>query len=72
MERNVGGLDRTVRAVLGVALLFVGVGAVRAEDRGPLLGALALIGSGALLFNASTGRCYGNAAFGIDTTDDEA
>jgi hypothetical protein len=71
IERNVGGLDRAVRAVVGGVLLFVGVRTLREQSSGPLLGALALVGSAALLFNASTGRCYGNEALGIDTTDEK-
>ncbi|WP_276301117.1 YgaP-like transmembrane domain [Halorussus lipolyticus] len=65
LERNVGGLDRIARAVVGVALVAVAVGAFLTARRG-VATAAALAGAG-LLFNAATQFCGLNALLGIDT-----
>ena len=68
-ERNVGGLDRIVRGVLGTALLVVALGALLADRRSA--GAASAVGSAALLFNFTTGRCGLNKLLGIDTCPNE-
>jgi len=74
METNVGGLDRTVRLVLGVLLLAVGVlgyaGVVRVAV-GPLPQALTsivlvLIGL-VLLVTGLTRKCMINSLLGVNT-----
>lgn len=69
IEKNVGGVDRTVRAVGAVALAVAGVAAVLGAL--PLLGWVGgvalLAGSAGLTFNVLTQRCLGNHLLGIDT-----
>jgi hypothetical protein len=68
MERNVGGLDRIARGVLGIWLVVVATAAYRNERRE--LAAIAGIAGLGLLQNAATCFCGGNYLFGIDTTTD--
>jgi hypothetical protein len=65
-DRNVGGLDRRLRAVLAVVLAVVAVAAA-ASGMGVVAVACAAgaLGAG---FNAVTGWCGLNAACGVDTT----
>ena len=65
LQKNVGGLDRIARIVVGVALVAVAVGALVVARRG-LAVATGLAGA-ALLFNAATQFCGVNALLGIDT-----
>jgi hypothetical protein len=65
LERNVGGLDRIARGVVGVALAGLAVGAL-VTGRGGVAVTSAVAG-GALLFNAATQFCGVNALLGIDT-----
>ena len=67
-NRNVGGLDRLLRAVLAAGLT---VAAVVAALRGAVPLAFAA-GAGALGagFNAVVGWCGVNALCGVDTTSD--
>lgn len=67
MQRNVGGLDRIVRGVLGIWLLAVAVAAFVADRR--VTAVTAAIAASGLLFNATTRFCGGNYLLGIDTTD---
>jgi len=67
MQRNVGGLDRIVRAVLGIWLLAV-AGAAILTDR-PAIAVTSAIAAAGLLFNATTRFCGGNYVLGIDTTE---
>lgn len=65
LERNVGGIDRIVRGVLGVWLFAVAVGAVLDGQRGKAFAAgIASVG---LLFNVVTGWCGANAVLGVDS-----
>ncbi|WP_135828694.1 YgaP-like transmembrane domain [Halorussus halobius] len=64
-RKNVGGLDRIARGVVGAALVGVAVVAVLAQRRG--LGAVAALAGAGLLFNAATQFCGVNALLGIDT-----
>lgn len=65
-ERNVGGVDRAVRAGLAVAFLVVAVVAWSAG----YLGVAVVVAGCALVVgvNAATGFCGVNAALGVDTT----
>lgn len=68
VETNVGGNDRTVRALAAVVLTVLAISALRKQKRktGLLVG-LAALGAG---FNAVTCFCGLNATLGIDTTAD--
>ncbi|WP_299265519.1 YgaP-like transmembrane domain [Halorientalis sp.] len=68
-EKNVGGIDRTGRALLAVVLTVVAVATLREGNR--TTGLLAGVGALAFGFNATTCFCGLNAALGVDTTDDE-
>ena len=69
VEKNVGGTDRTGRALLAVVLAVVAVVTLRKGNR--TTGLLAGIGALAFGFNATTCFCGLNAALGIDTTGEE-
>ncbi len=69
MERNVGGLDRIARGVLGIWLVVVAAAAYR--DDNPERAAIAGIAGAGLLQNAVTCFCGGNYLLGIDTTTDD-
>jgi uncharacterized membrane protein len=66
MQENVGPVDRTVRSVVGPALMLLGATRLGARD-GALLGLAALVGGALLVENAITGVCPLNAALGIRT-----
>lgn len=66
MERNVGGLDRIVRGVLGTWLVVVGLAAHLDGERTRAV--IALIAGSGLLVNAIGRFCGGNYLLGIDTT----
>lgn len=68
MDRNVGGLDRIVRALLAVLLTVVAARAIRAGER--QRGLVAVVGALGLGFNATTCFCGLNAALGLDTAGD--
>ncbi|RQH01918.1 YgaP family membrane protein [Natrarchaeobius oligotrophus] len=68
MHRNVGGLDRIVRGVLGIWLLVVAFAAYHDDERERA--AIAGVAGLGLLQNALTRFCGGNYLLGIDTTDD--
>ncbi|MDQ2051847.1 DUF2892 domain-containing protein [Natronolimnohabitans sp. A-GB9] len=62
MDRNVGGFDRILRVVLGIALLLFGY---RNRDR--TVGTLAFVAGSDIFATAIIQRCPLNAVFGIDT-----
>lgn len=64
--RNVGGIDRIVRGVLGIWLVVVAVAAYLDDQRTKAV--ITGVAGAGLLQNASTQFCGCNAAFGIDTT----
>jgi hypothetical protein len=64
-RRNVGGIDRLVRAVLAVGLLAAGGWALLAGQQ--LLAAVGLLAGAGFAFNAATGFCVANHLLGIDT-----
>ncbi len=67
-SRNVGGLDRTVRGVLGTSLVVAALAAILAGRR--TAGLLAVAAGAGLLVNWATGFCGANALLGIDTCPD--
>lgn len=69
MEKNVGGLDRKGRLVLGVLLGIAGLAAVSGFWAiGSAVGAVALAVSAVAFLTASTQKCPTNHALGVDTT----
>jgi len=64
-ERNVGGLDRQLRAV-GAGLSLV-VALVAWQFDAQTASLVALLVAAGLGFNAVTGFCWGNKLLGIDT-----
>lgn len=66
MNRNVGGFDRTLRIVLGLAMLVVGY-----RNRGQTAGTLAFVAGSDIFATAIIQRCPVNALFGIDTCGPE-
>ncbi|ELY52490.1 YgaP family membrane protein [Natronolimnohabitans innermongolicus] len=69
MQRNVGGIDRIVRGVLGIWLLVVAAAAI--QQRAYQRAVIAAIAGAGLLQNVATGFCGGNFLFGLDTTATE-
>jgi len=70
MERNVGGLDRSGRLVVGSIAALAGIGTVTGYWAiGPVVGGLALAVGAILLFTGTTQKCPVNDAAGIDTTE---
>ena len=67
--KNVGGLDRVVRAILGTGLLVVTLRSLTGGRRSTAL--VAAVSAAGLLFNAMTQFCGLNAALGIDTCSRE-
>lgn len=68
VETNVGGRDRTVRALLAVVLTVVAARTLKNGKR--TAGMLALVGALGFGFNATTCFCGLNEALGLDTTDE--
>lgn len=69
VERNVGGRERFVRAVLAVALAALAIARFRGGDRTTgLLAGVAAVGFG---INAVTCFCGLNALLGVDTTSED-
>jgi hypothetical protein len=69
LQQNVGGLDRKARAVVGIALVALAVGAFVTARRA--VGVAAALAGAGLLFNAATQFCGVNALLGIDTCSRE-
>ena len=68
-EKNVGGRDRLVRALLAALLTVVTISTLQLGKR--KTGLLALVGALGFGFNATTCFCGLNRTLGIDTTSDE-
>lgn len=67
MKSNVGGIDRTVRIVLGIVLLIVGFAApIDMTWR-----IVALVVAAIALVTAAAGFCPVNAMLGINTSEGE-
>lgn len=70
MEKNVGGMDRTGRLIVGAVLAIAGVAALLGYwGLGAVLGAVALVLGAVLLVTGTTQKCPINEAAGIDTTE---
>lgn len=61
MQKNVGGVDRRARLLVGPALLALGL------TKGGRLGFLMAGAGTVLLATGTTGYCPANGALGIDT-----
>ncbi|WP_302080134.1 YgaP family membrane protein [Salinibaculum rarum] len=68
VEKNVGGRDRLVRAVLAAVLTVVAISTLKKGKR--KTGLLALVGALGFGYNATTCFCGMNEKLGIDTTDE--
>ena len=70
MEKNVGGLDRTARLIIGVVVALAGGAALLGYwTVGTVVGAIALFIGAILLVTGTTQKCPINEAAGIDTTE---
>lgn len=70
MERNVGGMDRTARIVIGMLAVGGGIAALAGYLAvGAVIGAVALVVGAILLVTGTTQRCPINEAAGLDTTE---
>jgi hypothetical protein len=67
-QKNVGGRDRQIRALLAVALSIVAVSRLRSGQK--RVGLLAVVGALGFGFNATTCFCGMNEMLGFDTTDE--
>lgn len=74
MEKNVGGLDRKVRLVVGPVLVAVGVAVAAgyldlglAGTVGLVVTALALVAGAIFVVTGATQKCPANQIAGIDT-----
>ncbi len=67
MKHNVGGMDRTVRIVVGIVLLFAGL--VAPIDMTWRI--IALVIAAIALVTAALRICPANALLGIDTSEEE-
>ena len=71
MEKNVGGIDRTGRIVVGVILAIAGVAALfEYWTAGAAIGGVAVVAGAILLVTGTTQKCPINSAAGIDTTEE--
>ena len=69
MKKNVGGLDRMGRIVVGIALALAGIAAVTGYWRiGTAAGAGGILVAAILLVTGTAQKCPINQAAGIDTT----
>ena len=70
MDKNVGGMDRSARIVVGALLAVAGiVVALGYWELGTLLGAGAIVVGAVLLVTGATQKCPINSVAGVDTTD---
>lgn len=70
VEKNVGGIDRLGRIVVGAALALAGIAALAGYWAvGVAIGVLALAIGVILLATGTTRKCPVNEAAGIDTTE---
>lgn len=70
MDKNVGGIDRTARIVIGVVAAIAGVAALAGYWAvGAVIGGIALVIGVILLATGTTQKCPINEATGIDTTE---
>jgi hypothetical protein len=70
MNKNVGGIDRIGRIVIGALALVAGIAVVAGVwEIGIVVGAVALILGAILLVTGTTQQCPLNEMAGIDTTE---
>jgi hypothetical protein len=70
MNRNVGGLDRSARLIVGSILAIAGiVVAAGFWELGTVVGAGALVVGAVLLVTGATQKCPLNSVAGVDTTE---
>lgn len=70
MDKNVGGIDRSGRIVIGIVVAIAGIAAVTGYWAvGAVAGAVALLVGVILLVTGTTQKCPINEAAGIDTTE---
>jgi drug/metabolite transporter (DMT)-like permease len=68
MEKNVGGIDRTGRIIIGAILAIAGIAALLGYwGAGAAIGAVALIVGAILFVTGTTQKCPINEAAGINT-----
>ena len=72
MKKNVGGIDRTGRIIIGAIVVIAGIAAFAGYFAvGAVIGAVAVVIGAILLVTGTTQKCPINSAIGIDTTDKE-
>lgn len=70
VDRNVGGLDRTGRIVVGLVAVIAGIVALSGYWAvGIAVGIVALVVGAVLLVTGTTQKCPINEAVGVDTTE---
>ncbi|MFB6152912.1 MAG: DUF2892 domain-containing protein [Halodesulfurarchaeum sp.] len=70
MEKNVGGIDRTGRIIIGIIVAIAGMAAIVGYWKvGSVIGALAFLVGAILFVTGTTQKCPINEAAGIDTTE---
>ena len=70
MEKNVGGLDRILRLVLGPVLLVVsGAALLGLFVLNPILAGVALVVGAVLTVTGLTQKCPANSLLGMNTLD---
>lgn len=70
MKKNVGGLDRSGRIVIGIILAVAGIAAFAGYwEASGVIGGVAIVVGLILLVTGTTQKCPINSAAGIDTTE---
>jgi hypothetical protein len=72
MDKNVGGIDRTGRIVIGLVLTIAGIAALTGYWAiGAVTGVIAIAVAAVLLVTGTTQKCPINEAVGVDTTPED-
>ncbi|WP_318570567.1 YgaP-like transmembrane domain [Salinigranum marinum] len=70
MDKNVGGIDRIGRIIIGAIVVITGIAALTGYwAAGAVIGGVALVVGAILLVTGTTQKCPINEAVGIDTTE---
>jgi uncharacterized membrane protein len=70
MDKNVGGMDRTGRIIIGIVVAIAGIAALSGYvAAGALVGGIAVVIGAVLLVTGATQKCPINETVGIDTTE---
>jgi len=73
MEKNVGGIDRLGRIVIGLLLVVAGLTALTGYWAiGTVTGGVAILVAAVLLVTGTTQKCPVNDAVGVDTTPEDS